>query len=271
VCITGLFWLKLCRFAMWQLFLDRCNASPASPALVDAELPGVFTCHELLQRVLQLCHRLQPWTIDDQLGICFQRPSLSAVVALLAALRMERPYVPLHPMDSWGLGTSSERLAFLMSLAKISGVLCGRDTVEQVLKAWRGRKDQLLDLDSDFDFQQLPLPPVSTPAPATTELLYVMFTSGSTGRPKGVKGLKSATLNRLQWQWHCYPWTSTDVALARTPLVFVDHVAELFGALLAAEGPSLVCSATEVPKLLRCLKQHQAGVVNNTCGGEQHM
>jgi hypothetical protein len=83
-------------------------------------------------------------------------------------------------------------------------------------------------------------------------------------RSQGVKGLKSATLNRLQWQWHCYPWTSTDVALARTPLVFVDHVAELFGALLAAEGPSLVCSATEVPKLLRCLKQHQAGVVNNT-------
>ena len=39
-------------------------------------------------------------------------------------------------MDSWGLGTSSERLAFLMSLAKISGVLCGRDTVEQVWKKW---------------------------------------------------------------------------------------------------------------------------------------
>ena len=43
VCITGLFWLKLGRFAMWQLFLDRCNASPASPALVDAELPGVLS------------------------------------------------------------------------------------------------------------------------------------------------------------------------------------------------------------------------------------
>jgi hypothetical protein len=30
-------------FAMWQLFLDRCNASPASAALVDAELPGVLS------------------------------------------------------------------------------------------------------------------------------------------------------------------------------------------------------------------------------------
>ena len=28
--------------AMWQLFLDRCNASPASPAVVDAEVPGVL-------------------------------------------------------------------------------------------------------------------------------------------------------------------------------------------------------------------------------------
>ena len=44
--ITGLVWLKLRRsavFAMWQLFLDRCKASPASPALVDAELPGVLS------------------------------------------------------------------------------------------------------------------------------------------------------------------------------------------------------------------------------------
>eukprot|EP00435_Cladocopium_sp_Y103_P029542 s2313_g7.t1 len=217
-----------------KLFLDRCNASPASPAVVDAELPGVVTCHDLLHRVLQLCHRLQQWTIDDQLGICFQRPSLSAVVALLAALRMERPYVPLHPMESWGLGTSSERLAALMSMAKISGVLCGRHTVEQVLNAWHGRRDQVLDLDT-LDFQQLQQLPLPLSEATTTE---------------GVKGLKSATLNRLQWQWHCYPWTSTDVALARTPLVFVDHVAEIFGALLAAEGPSLVCSAMEVTRLV---------------------
>ena len=49
------------------------------------------------------------------------------------------PYVPLHPVDSWGLGTAAERLTCLMSLAKISGVLCGRDTVEQAFgMGWFG-------------------------------------------------------------------------------------------------------------------------------------
>ena len=65
-------------------------------------------------------------------------------------------------------------------------------------------------------------------------------------------------MNRLQWQWQHFPWTPTDVAMARTPLIFVDHVAEIFGALLAPNGPKIVCPEQELPKMLNCLSQHQA-------------
>lgn len=57
--------------------------------------------------------------------------------------------------------------------------------------------------------------------------LTVHSRSGAAWAPRqGVKGLQSATLNRLRWQWQRYPWSEDDVAVARTPLIFVDHVAD---------------------------------------------
>lgn len=77
-------------------------------------------------------------------------------------------------------------------------------------------------------------------------------------------GLESATLNRLRWQWRSYPWHN-DVMLARTPLIFVDHVAEIFGSLLVP-GSLLACltggaqdalsyAVHAVPRLLECCRQ----------------
>ena len=74
----------------------------------------------------------------------------------------------------------------------------------QVLHSWRGRRDQVLDVDSlDFQQEQLPLGTSGTAFPAT-ELLYVMFTSGSTGRPKadGLRtGAKPAELWGIWRNW----------------------------------------------------------------------
>lgn len=58
-------------------------------------------------------------------------------------------------------------------------------------------------------------------------------------KTEGVEGLESGCLNRLWWQWRCFPWAPGEVCCAHTALSFVDHVAELFGALLApADGPA---------------------------------
>lgn len=74
--------------------------------------------------------------------------------------------------------------------------------------------------------------------PARVDLsgaLYLMYTSGSTGRPKAVVGTEQGTLNRIQWAELAHPWCGEEVVLRRTPLSFVDSVAEVWGTLLGGQ------------------------------------
>lgn len=64
--------------------------------------------------------------------------------------------------------------------------------------------------------------------------IYVMYTSGSTGCPKGVMGSHKGLINRICWQYKHYPWAPREVICRRTPLTFVDAMAEIFSPLLAA-------------------------------------
>ena len=62
--------------------------------------------------------------------------------------------------------------------------------------------------------------------------LYVLYTSGSTGKPKGVIGTHKGLINRLVWQIDTLPWQEDECACRRTPITFVDALAEIFSALL---------------------------------------
>ncbi len=59
----------------------------------------------------------------------------------------------------------------------------------------------------------------------------VLYTSGSTGRPKGVVIEHAAIESRLAWGEEMFPFEPGEVVAARTPLGFVDSIAELFGPL----------------------------------------
>ncbi|GBG25370.1 Cysteine proteinase [Hondaea fermentalgiana] len=68
------------------------------------------------------------------------------------------------------------------------------------------------------------------------EVAYVLFTSGSTseGRGKGVQGTALGLLNRIEWQHETLPFAETGPrCLRRTPIVFVDALAEMLAPLLA--------------------------------------
>lgn len=64
-------------------------------------------------------------------------------------------------------------------------------------------------------------------------LAVVLYTSGSTGIPKGVRLPHKVILNRLQWQFRRFPYSSTEkVCVFKTALTFVDSIAEIWGPLL---------------------------------------
>jgi acyl-CoA synthetase (AMP-forming)/AMP-acid ligase II/outer membrane protein assembly factor BamB len=62
--------------------------------------------------------------------------------------------------------------------------------------------------------------------------LYILHTSGSTGESKAVMGSYRGLLNRISWQYNSFPYTFGETILRRTPLTFVDSLAEIFCPLL---------------------------------------
>lgn len=65
------------------------------------------------------------------------------------------------------------------------------------------------------------------------DLAIVLYTSGSTGVPKGVRLPHKIILNRLQWQFKAFPYSSTEkTGVFKTALTFVDSVSEIWGPLI---------------------------------------
>ncbi|KAL5834751.1 hypothetical protein ACOSQ4_014248 [Xanthoceras sorbifolium] len=63
---------------------------------------------------------------------------------------------------------------------------------------------------------------------------YLMYTSGSTGKPKGVCGTEQGLLNRFLWMQDLYPPHGEDILLFKTSISFIDHLQEIFSAILTA-------------------------------------
>ncbi|MGY8663502.1 amino acid adenylation domain-containing protein [Bradyrhizobium sp. UFLA05-109] len=85
------------------------------------------------------------------------------------------------------------------------------------------------------------------------EIMSLIYTSSSTGKPKGVLIPESATLNRLNWMWRCFPFESTDVMVVQKSASLVASSWEYFGGLLKGV-PTLVLTQGQLldPDLLLC-------------------
>ena len=258
---------------MWTLFERRCTEQ-CHPALLDHELPASHRAKSYAE-VLHQVKRLSPVLESVQsvcgpsersLAVCFERTCFAAVVSLLTALHIRCPYVPLST-NCPGVGRPIQRIAVLLKMASVCCILCGSNLAALSRSAWEAFRGsdadkRVLDVEAFVEkhgpaVAAAPGQAANAPTPDTQDTIHIIFTSGSTGRPKGVQGLHSATLNRLHWQWTRFPWKDGEVACARTPLVFIDHVAEIFGSLLAPRGPVLVCplSTTHSAGLLTSVRE----------------
>eukprot|EP00439_Symbiodinium_sp_Y106_P083048 s2032_g22.t2 len=260
---------------MWELFERRCTEQECHPALVDHALAASNGRAKSYAEVFHQVERLSPFLesvlslcgpSERSLAVCFERTCFAAVVSLLTALHIRSPYVPLST-DCPGVGRPIQRIAVLLEMASVCCILCGSSLVGFSRSAWEAFRESdadkhVIDVEAFIEKQGAAVAAVPGQAahaapPDSQDSIHIIFTSGSTGRPKGVRGLHSATLNRLHWQWTKFPWKDGEVACARTPLVFIDHVAEIFGSLLAAKGPVLVCplSTSHSAGLLASLRE----------------
>ncbi|MGI9330938.1 MAG: non-ribosomal peptide synthetase, partial [Gammaproteobacteria bacterium] len=152
---------------------------------------------------------------NTPVAICMQR-SAGMVIAMLACLDCEAPYVPLDP------GYPRARLGYM--LADSGAAVLITDEPDN----FAGFSGVLLRVSSGGELveqragDQLPVP-----LDDSEQLAYLIYTSGSTGQPKGVKLTATSVLNFLQSMAREPGMQAGDKMLAVTTLCFDISVLEI--------------------------------------------
>jgi amino acid adenylation domain-containing protein len=209
-----------------EIFEEQVERAPDRVALVEGD--SQITYRELNAKANALATLLvrEGLNQDRPVGIYMQR-SIDVVVALLAALKANTPYVPLDILNP------SHRLKLLID-----------DAACEVVLTHRGLRSALPGTVKAISMDDLALisssPCCSDGDRSSEDLAYIIYTSGSTGVPKGVEGSHRAAINRFEWMWQAYPFCASEICCHKTPLGFVDSVWEIFGPLLGGARAVIV-------------------------------
>jgi amino acid adenylation domain-containing protein len=187
-----------------ELFEAQAATSPEQVALVFGE--SSFTFRELNERSNQLAHYLRNAyriNTDELVGMQLER-SEWMIISILAALKAGGAYLPIDPEYP------QERIDYIVIDSGCKVVID-----EEELENFRNEKE---------------LHPKTNPIHISNarSLAYVIYTSGSTGKPKGCMLENRGVVNRLEWMWTHYGFTTRDVILQKTTFTFDVSVWELF-------------------------------------------
>src|SRR6185437_10591282 len=248
-------------------FAETANRVPDDIAIRDHE--HTITFAELQRKSLGIAHRLVELGVrrGDIVGL-FAFRSIEAIAGILGILQAGAAYLPLDP------DYPSERLSYMVSNSGVNILVIDSGALGHISN---------LRQSCDHDFDAVIIRDISAPHQSFNvpkvgplDLAYLLYTSGSTGQPKGVMGLHGATLNRLQWMWRQFPFTSDDVGAVKTSFSFGDTFWEIFGFLCAGRPVVIIDDSeirdplqlstiihrrrvtrlTVVPSLLRMLLEH---------------
>ncbi|MEU1115159.1 MULTISPECIES: MupA/Atu3671 family FMN-dependent luciferase-like monooxygenase [unclassified Streptomyces] len=187
------------------------------------------------------------------------------VVAMLAALKAGRGYVPLDP----GQGRVRAEAVLAESGARVLVVSEGRGAAVERPTPRPGTTvvDIGVAFDTDTDTDAVDAGPDAAvrPAPAPSHgpesLCFAVYTSGSTGVPKGVAVPHRAVVDLCQWHHERFGFTADDRAAAVCSQGFDAAVLEIWPALTA--GATVVVADETVRKdpaaLARWYTEHRIG------------
>jgi D-alanine--poly(phosphoribitol) ligase subunit 1 len=185
---------------------------------------GALTWADLLDRARRLAGSLGA-APSPVLLYGHKQPAM--VVAIVAALRLGRPYVPVD------LSAPPARISRMLDAARPADAVLAQNPPAALAQELATRGIRTIALD--------PLAANLTGTPATGDLpahdpdgpAYIVFTSGTTGNPKGVPIPYGALRHFADWLLATHPFVAGgEVFLNQAPLSFDLSVMDLYGALL---------------------------------------
>ncbi|MEM8909471.1 MAG: AMP-binding protein, partial [Bacteroidota bacterium] len=190
-----------------HLFEQQVQRVPQQTALIFDNQQ--FTYENLNEKSNQLAHYLQAtYSIqpNDLVGIRLEQNAWM-VISILASIKLGATYVPIDTTNP------DDRIDYILKDSQ-----CKFQIDAQVI-------EQFQESAAEYSTQNV----LRT---SENDRLAVIYTSGSTNHPKGVSIAQANLLNRLYWMWEQYPFEANEVGSMKTSIGFVDHLWELFGALL---------------------------------------
>ncbi|MCP4978829.1 MAG: amino acid adenylation domain-containing protein, partial [Maribacter sp.] len=231
-----------------ELFEQQVKSTPEALAVICEGKQ--LTYQELNQTANQLARYILSRDVHSGMliGIFIDR-SIEMVTGLLGVLKAGCAFVPLDP------DYPQDRLAFMLEDTGISMVL----TTSRLQDNIPSTEINVICFDSDRTgiAQESIENPKQSLAPDSPAC--VIYTSGSTGRPKGVVIQHSSVVNRLNWMYSTYPFSSEETCCQKTSINFIDSLWEIFGPL--SQGIQLVIIPDQVVKdislLFKRLEEYQ--------------
>ncbi|XP_074662348.1 beta-alanyl-bioamine nonribosomal peptide synthetase ebony-like [Tubulanus polymorphus] len=164
----------------------------------------------------------------------FMEPNYDRLVTITALLKLNIPYVPLDPVIPFKRLKLILRETNPMCIVSSTALYDQLMTVEMLVEGHDIFKySHLYSISNHLDRENIHIPSEKRFSSGISDPLFcVLYTSGSTGTPKGVRLRHSNVINRLNWQWNEVPFKTDDVGCAKTSLLFVDSITEMFGSLL---------------------------------------
>ncbi|MDQ4076803.1 MAG: amino acid adenylation domain-containing protein, partial [Chloroflexota bacterium] len=213
-----------------QFFLERIEAQwhhyPERLALTDGRRQIAYGT--LARHVAQWTKRLadEGATRGDTVAFVGE-PSVEAIVALLAVLRLGATWLPLDPEHP------EQRLRFQLATANAKILLWPAATAPDTsLPLWPAVKSHLaIDLNQG---DSLEMPPVQ--AVRDEDIAYIIFTSGSTGRPKGVPIPYRSLDLYLNWAVETFAYRAGDRVMQATSLSFDASLRQCLAPLMAGSA-----------------------------------
>ena len=164
---------------------------------------------------------------NDTVAILMHR-SIEFVIALLGILKTYANYLPLDPLSP------HERNSLFIRKSNASWMITENEIKETAFNLIN-EKNCLISNKISIERHKYKFDLIKTKKIFHRKIpipLYTIFTSGSTGEPKGVLGSHEALINRIGWMSKTYSFQENEILCQKTPVSFVDHVAEIFQALL---------------------------------------